>query len=87
VDDQGDAGGPFAESMALNGGSAGVSNSQCAVTAAGSSANVSANTLTLTLNVTFSEAFAGNRVIWAAGRDRSDGNNTGWQAMGTVTIQ
>jgi len=87
IDDQGDAGGPFAGTMPLNGGSNGVSNSQCAVNGAGSAVSVSANTLTLTLNLTFTEAFAGNRVIWAAARDHSDGNNTGWQSMGTVTVQ
>jgi len=87
VDDQGDAGGPFAGSTVLNGGSGGVSNSQCSVSAAGSTVTPGANSLSLTLNITFTPAFAGNRVVYAAARDRSDGNNTGWQAVGTWTIQ
>jgi hypothetical protein len=39
------------------------------------------NTLTLTLNVTFSAAFSGNKVVYAAARD-PQGNNTGWVVMG-----
>jgi hypothetical protein len=87
VDDQGDAGGPFAGSMLLNGTNAGIQNGQCAVNASGSSVSYAANSLSLTLNITFTSSFNGNRVIYAAGRDRSEKNNTGWQAAGTVTIQ
>jgi len=35
----------------------------------------------------FRAASAGNKVLFVAGRGRSDGNNTDWQAIGTVTIQ
>jgi len=87
VDDQGDAGGPFAGSMTLNGGTGGVQNSQCSVTAAGSSAMLSANTLTLTLNMTFTGLFLGNHVVYAAARDGAGAGNTGWQAVGTWTVQ
>lgn len=52
-----------------------------------SSVTYSQNTITLTLSITFNKSFAGNRVLYAAGRDRSDGNNTGWQAAGTWTVQ
>jgi hypothetical protein len=44
-------------------------------------------TLTLTLNITFHAASSGNRVLYMAGRDQAGGNNTGWQAMGTWTVQ
>jgi len=87
IDDPGDAGGPYAGSMPLNGGSGSIQNSQCMVSGTGSSANLSPNTLTLTLNVTFKAAFAGNRVVYAAGRDSAGGNNTDWQAVATFTVQ
>jgi hypothetical protein len=87
VNDGGDAGGPFAGSMVLNGSGNGIENSQCKINAAGTSAAPSGNFFKLTLNVMFKSAFAGNKVFFVAGRDRSDGNNTDWQAAGTVTIQ
>ena len=87
VDDAGDAGGSYAGSLPLNGGSGEIENSQCAVSAAGSTAVPSVNTLTLTLNITFKGAFTGNRVLYAAGRDRSEGNSTGWQALGSWAVQ
>ena len=87
VDDAGDAGGPFAGGMVLNGAVATIQNSQCSINGAASSAMKNGNTLTLNLNVTFQPGFAGNRIVWLAGRDGSGGNNTGWQAAGTVSIQ
>ena len=87
VNDLGLAGGPFAGSMVLNGGSGSIQNSQCSISAAGSSVTTNGNTLTMTLNMTFSSAFIGTRVFYLAARDGSDGNNTGWQSMGTLTVQ
>ena len=88
VDDQGDAGGPFAGGIVLNGGSTAVQNSQCSISGVGSSAAfTAANTLTLTLNITFLPAFTGNQVFFAAARDVGGGNNTGWLALGTWTVQ
>jgi len=84
--DAGDAGGPFAGSMVLNGGGT-IQNSQCSVNGAGSSAVLSGNNLTLALNVTFQASFTGNRILYAAGWDSAGGNNTGWQAVGTFTVQ
>ena len=81
VDDAGDAGGPFAGSMQLN-GSGSVSNGQCTITAAGSSVVSSGNTLTLTLNIAFKAVFGGNKVVYTATRDTGSGNS-GWQALGT----
>jgi len=86
VDDLGDAGGPFAGTMVLN-GQGSIQNSQCLITGAGSSVQSSGNTLTLTLNVTFQSAFAGNRIFYIAGRDQAGANNTDWQAVGTWSVQ
>jgi len=87
VDDGGDAGGPFAGGVVLNGVAATIQNSQCSVNRVGSSAAKSGNTLTLMLNITFKSPFAGNRIVWVAGRDAAGGNNTGWQSMGTTTVE
>jgi len=86
VDDAGDAGGPFAGSMALNGARGPIQNGQCVIGAL-SSAVLSGNTLTLTLNITFTANLTGNQVLYIAGRDAAGGNNTDWQAMGTWTVQ
>src|SRR5208282_4267367 len=86
VDDGGDAGGPFAGSMLLN-GSGSIQNSQCRIDGAGSSATGNGNTLTLTLNVLFFEGFLGNQAVYSAARDISGNNNTGWQALGTWSVQ
>jgi hypothetical protein len=45
------------------------------------------NTLSLSLAVTFSPGFLGNQIVYAAARDRLEGNNTGWQPLGTTTVQ
>jgi len=87
VDDGGDAGGPFAGSLVLNGGAGTIQNSQCSVNGAGSAAVKSGNTLTLILNLTFQSSFKGNQIVWLAGRDGAGANNTGWQATGTATVQ
>jgi len=87
VDDAGDAGGPYAGTIVLNGGSGAIQNSQCLVSGAGSTVAPSAGTIAVTLNLTFKGAFAGNRVLYAAGRDSAGGNNTDWQSVGTVTVQ
>ena len=87
VDDGGDAGGPYAGSMVMNGTSGGIQNGQCAVSGTGSSAAPSGNSLTLTLNITFSSSFTGNRVMYAAARDTASNNNTNWQSLGTWTVQ
>ena len=80
INDTGDAGGPYAGSMVMN-GSGSVSNSQCTVIGAGSLVVGSGNALTLTLNMIFSSGFGGNRVIYAAARDAS-GGNSGWNTLG-----
>jgi len=82
VDNAGDAGGPFSATVLPGSGTA--SNSQCAISAAGSSATASGNTLVLALTITFNQSFAGNQVIYAA--VRSNTLNSGWQAVGSVTV-
>jgi hypothetical protein len=62
----------------------GLANGQCSVTLV--SAGGVGNTLTLTLSITLSTSFAGNRVIYAAARDISEANNSGWQALGTWSL-
>jgi hypothetical protein len=86
VDDAGDAVGPF-QSITLNGGSATARNSQCTISAFGSSAVVAGGSITLTLNIAFSSTFGGNRIFYAAARDSANGNSTGWQALGTALVQ
>jgi len=74
--------------LALDGsGPATLGNSQCTVTAAGSSVAANGNTLTLTLNLSFCGTFAGNRIIYMAARDATDANNSGWQSMGAWSVQ
>ena len=81
-----DDGGTLLPGMLLN-NTGSVSNGQCTVTGAGSYASGSGNNLTLTLNVTFSASFIGNRVLYLAARDSTDANNSGWQSMGSWTVQ
>jgi hypothetical protein len=87
VDDAGDAGGPFAGSMVLNGSAATIQNSQCSINGAASSVTAAGDTLQLTLAITFQSGLTGSHVIWLAGRDAAGANNTGWQAMATGSVQ
>ncbi|HYW43116.1 MAG TPA: hypothetical protein VE959_09685 [Bryobacteraceae bacterium] len=83
VDDAGDAGGPY-KGMVLPGAGT-VSNSQCTIAGTGSGFTAVGNTLTLTLAIAFSPSFAGNQVVYAAARSNSQ--DSGWQAVGTVTVR
>jgi len=82
VDDPGDAGGPYS-GMVLP-GTGTVSNSQCSITAAGSSVAASGSTLSLTLAITFSPNFAGNQLFFLAAR--SNTANSNWQPVGSVSV-
>jgi hypothetical protein len=62
-------------------------NRQCSLTGAGSSAAGPGNTLTLTLHLSFASGFAGNRIVYMAARSNSEALNSGWQAMGSRTVQ
>ncbi len=81
-----DAGTALLPGLVMN-GSGSVTNSQCTVNGVGSSAAGGGNTLVLTLNISFTAAFSGNRLIYMAARDATDSNNTGWQPMGSWTVQ
>ncbi len=83
VNDSGDA---LLPSFVLN-RSGSVGNSQCTINGAATSALANGNSLRLTLNITYSEAFRGNRVVFAAARDVNEGNNPGWLAVGSWTVQ
>jgi hypothetical protein len=64
-------------------GSGSASNSQCSVSANGSSVQAGpATLLTLTLAITFNASFSGNKVVFLAAHDKSS-STTGWQALGT----
>ena len=80
MDDNGEAGG--SDSAMLLPGSGNVSNSQCRVDSAGSSAMWGNNTLTLTLAIHFDGGFSGNKVLFAASQDQLS-NTTGWRVLGT----
>ncbi len=70
--------------MLMN-GTGSVSNSQCTIDGAGSSVQTSYNTLTLQVSVTFSPTFAGDKVIYAAARDRVEANS-GWKTLGVYNV-
>jgi len=82
VDDGGDAGGPYAGSVAL-GSSGAIQNSQCTVTLVSAIGN--ATTLTLILSITFKPAFGGNKILYMAARDLGAGNSN-WQALGVWQV-
>jgi hypothetical protein len=84
VDDAGDAAGPYQGMTLPSAGS--ISNGQCSIASVGTVQPVSAsgNTLTLTLAIRFSAGFGGNRIVYLAAR--SNTQNSGWQALGTVSV-
>lgn len=83
VDDQGDAGGPFASLTFPSSSSA--KNSQCTITGTGSSITGTGNTVTVVLNMSFNSTFGGNRVFYLAAGSNTAGNS-GWQAVGSASI-
>ena len=81
-----DDGGPDVGLSALTlGSNATVSNSQCIIYGADSSAVGSGNQLTLSLRIAFKPAFSGYRVIYLAARDAS-GGNSGWTTHGGIAV-
>jgi hypothetical protein len=85
VDNAGDATGPFAGSMVLNGGGGSIQNSQCQINNVGSASVTTGTTLALTLNVTFESAFAGNRIVYLRQVDQVRYTN-GWQPVGVWQV-
>ena len=64
-----------------------LSNSQCTVSWGANPTFTGGGNLALTLSMAFNPSFSGNRVFYAAARDVSEANNTGWQAIGTWAVQ
>ncbi|MEZ5355626.1 MAG: hypothetical protein R2762_23570, partial [Bryobacteraceae bacterium] len=83
VNDAGDAGGPYVGSQPIP-GAVPIANSQCSLDTAASTVFASGNTLILNLRLTFTGAFKGNRVVYAAARGGA--GNSGWHAVGTITV-
>ena len=75
---------PAGQSVAASGT---IGNSQCTVTWGSSAVSSSGDNLALTLNIAFTAAFDGNRIFYLAARDVNEANDTGWQSMGTWTVQ
>ncbi len=84
VDDAGNAAGPFAGGL-VPGTSATIANPQCSIKGATTTATGSRDFLTLSLDVTFNSAWSGNRVVYAAVRDKS-GRNSGWRPTATWNV-
>lgn len=78
-----DAGDGLLPGLVVN-GTGTLSNSQCTIRNPAVSAN--GNTLTLTMDIEFAEAFVGDRIWYLAARDIAE-RNSGWQAMGSWTIE
>jgi hypothetical protein len=60
-------------------------NSQCRVLAPGASATIDNGRLKLRIPLEFKAGPVRNRIVYGAARD-GKGNNSGWQALGTVTV-
>jgi hypothetical protein len=84
VDDAGDGGYAPGSPLSLASGGT-LQNSQCAINTAASSASAGGDTLNLNLAITFTSSFAGNQVFYLASRNNTTGNS-GWQAVGSVTV-
>jgi Zn-dependent metalloprotease len=63
-----------------------LSNSQCTLNLAGSTATLSGNDLTVLLNITFSASFAGQKTVYMEATS-SGGLSTGWQQRGSWTVE
>jgi hypothetical protein len=79
-----DAGTSWSSPLAV-GGAGTITNSQCAVQAAGSSVSADANTLTLVIQIAFDPGFAGPKTIYGLALD-AGGGSSNWQSMGSCTV-
>jgi hypothetical protein len=66
-------------------GSGTLSNSQCTINLAASSASASGSNLTLTLSVTFKTSFGGDKNIYMLAKSNS-GLSSGWKLRGSWTV-
>jgi hypothetical protein len=87
VDDAGDGGYVSGSPLAIPSTNVNLTNRQCTIYGAGSSASASGNSLILNLRISFipNFGFTGNRIFYLAARNNSTGNS-GWQAVGSVTV-
>jgi hypothetical protein len=67
-------------------GSGSLSNSQCTINLATSSATVSGNNLTLRLAITFTQSFNGGKRVYMSAANVA-GTTTGWLQRGTWMVQ
>ena len=67
-------------------GNATQQNSQCIVYAQGSGVQSNGKTYSLYVRVFFMPAFRGPKIVYAA-TQTAGGDNTGWQSMGSLTVQ
>jgi hypothetical protein len=80
-------GGTWGYHSATAGSSSPVSNSQCTVVAAGSSAEVSGNTVTVRLEMTFAPEYAGAKRIFLQSEDVKGAWNADYQKVyGSFTV-
>jgi len=66
------------------GGTLILTNSQCTLSAPGSSVSLSGNTLTANIALTFTPAFVGSRGLYVSANSATV--NTGWQTLGSWTV-
>jgi hypothetical protein len=69
----------------ITAGSGSLSNSQCTINGAGSSASVSGNNFTASISITFAAGFAGGKNLYMLAVD-SAGANSGYHTLGTWTV-
>ena len=67
-------------------GSGSVSNSQCTILGAGSSATISGNQLTVVYNIQFQPAFAGVKTIWTNAYSVASGFGSAFQSVASFTV-
>jgi hypothetical protein len=77
VNDTGDS---LLPGLLLSGGGS-LSNGQCTIIGAGTTASGVGTSMTLTVNIKFSSSFAGNKIVYVAARDLEE-NSSGWVPAG-----
>lgn len=63
-----------------------IQNSQCQVSAVGSSVVKNGNQLTLNLNMTFKGSFTGAKGIWTAAQTLGGAQTSPWKAVGAWLV-
>ena len=83
IPDNGD--GTQATSIVLAGTNT-ISNSQCTISAQGSSVSVNGAQLTVNLNIAFKPAFTGPKAVWTAVQTMGGAQTSAWQALGAWLV-